>query len=135
MHVYRAIMEAVAYGTEASLRIVKENNMDILEMIAVGGHTNSKLWTQIYSDVTNLPIRKTTNPEATSLGSAILASVAAGKYESITEAADNMVQSGDEVKPNIENYKKYKFFVDHYIKTYESLKDSIFETNKYIKNL
>ena len=69
-------MEAVAYGTEASLRIVKENNMDIFEVIAVGGHTNSKLWTQIYADVTGLPIRKTTNPEATSLGSAILAAVA-----------------------------------------------------------
>ncbi len=131
-HIYRAIMEAVAYGTEASLRIVKENNLDIFEIIAVGGHMNSDLWVQIYSDVTGLPIKKTTNPEATSLGAAILASVAAKKYSSVTEAADNMVQFGDEIKPNMENYKRYKFFVDQYIKTYHSLKDGIRETNKYI---
>ncbi len=131
-HIYRAIMEAVAYGTEASLRIVKENDLDIFEIIAVGGHMNSDLWAQIYSDVTGLPIKKTTNIEATSLGAAILASVAAKKYSSITEAADNMVQFGGEVKPNMENYKRYKFFVDQYIKMYHSLKDDIRETNKYI---
>ena len=134
-HVYRAIMEAVAYGTEASLRIVKENNMDIFEVIAVGGHTNSQLWTHIYSDVTGLPIRKTTNPEATSLGAAILAAVATGKYKSVTEAANNMVQFGEEVKPNMEKHKEYKFFVDQYIKTYKALKDDIRKTNEHIKDL
>ncbi len=134
VHIYRAIMEAVAYGTEASLRIVKENNLDIFEIIAVGGHMNSKLWAQIYSDVTGLPIKKTTNPEATSLGAAILASVASGKYKSVSEAADKMVKFGEEVKPNMENYKKYKFFVEQYIKTYHSLKDEIRKTNEYIKN-
>lgn len=135
IHIYRAIMEAVAYGTEASLKIVKENNMDIFEIIGVGGHMNSKLWTQIYADVTGLPIKKTTNPEATSLGSAILGSVAAGKYSSIIEAADNMVQFGEEVKPNMKNHKKYKFFLDQYILTYHSLKNSIYKTNEYIQNL
>lgn len=134
-HVYRAIMEAVAYGTEASLRIVKENNMDISEVIAVGGHTKSKLWMQIYSDVTGLSIRKTTNPEATSLGAAILAAVATGKYKDVTEAANNMVQLDEEVKPNMENHKEYKFFVEQYIKTYKALKDDIRETNEHIKDL
>jgi ribulose kinase len=134
VHVYRSIMEAVAYGTEASLRIVKDNNMDIFELIAVGGHTNSPLWTQIYADVTGLPIRKTTNPEATSLGAAILAAVASGKYATVTEAADSMVKFGEEVKPDMARHEEYKFFVDQYIKTYEALKDSIRETNEYIKN-
>ena len=68
VHIYRAIMEGIAYGTEASLRIIKENGFKLVEMIGVGGHMNSKIWTQIYADVTGLPIRKTTNPEATSLG-------------------------------------------------------------------
>lgn len=135
VHIYRAIMEAVAYDTEAFLRISKENNLEINEIVAVGGHMNSKLWAQIYADVTGLPIKKTTNPEATSLGSAILASVAAGKYNNIKQAAENMVQFGEEVKPNIENYKKYKFFVDQYIRTYHSLKELIYETNDYIQNL
>ena len=108
--------------------------MDIFEVIAVGGHTNSQLWMQIYSDVTGLPIRKTTNPEATSLGAAILAAVGTGKYKSVTEAANNMVQFGEAIKPNMENHKEYKFFVEQYIKTYKALKDDIRETNEHIKD-
>ena len=135
VHVYKAIMEGIAYGTEASLRIIKENNFDIVEMIGVGGHMNSNLWTQIYADVTGLPIKKTTTPEATALGSAIIGAVSCGTYGGFVEAADNMVIFGDEVKPNMENYKKYKFIVDEYIKTYFALRESQYAVNDYIKNI
>ena len=96
---------------------------------------NSNLWAQIYADVTGLPIKKTTTPEATALGSAIIGAVACGAYKGFIEAADNMVIFGDEVKPNMENYKKYKFMVDEYIKTYYALRESQYSVNDYIKDL
>lgn len=132
-HIYRAIMEAVAYDIASSLKVIQDNDLEIKEMVGVGGHMNSKLWAQIYSDVTGLPIKKTTNPEATSLGSAITAAVAAGKYDTMEEAADNMVQFGEEVKPDMDNHEKYKFFIDQYVKTYQSLKGHIYETNDFLK--
>lgn len=132
VHIYRAIMEAIAFGTEATLRVIKESGFKFDEIIACGGHMKSKLWTQIYADVTGLPIKITTNPEATTLGSAILGGIAAGKFNNVKEAADKMVEFGEKVMPNIENHKKYRFFVDQYIKTYHSLKDNIYETNKFI---
>jgi len=135
VHIYRAIMEGIAYGTEASLRIIKENNFNIVEMIGVGGHMNSKVWAQIYADVIGVPIKKTTNPEATSLGSAIIGAVASGIYKNFVEAADNMVTFGEEVKPNMQNYKKYKFIVDEYIKTYYALRESQYAINEYIKEI
>jgi ribulose kinase len=135
VHIYRAIMEGIAYGTEASLRIIKENGFKLVEMIGVGGHMNSKIWTQIYADVAGLPIRKTTNPEATSLGAAIIAAVASGFYKGFVEAADNMVTFADEVKPNMDNHLKYKVLVDEYIKTYYALRESQYLLDDYIKDL
>ena len=135
VHIYKAIMEGIAFGTEASLRIIKENKFNILEIIGVGGHMKSKVWSQIYADVTGLPINKTTNSEATSLGSAIIASVAAGIYKGFVEAADNMVTFGEEVKPNMSNYKKYSFMVNEYIKTYHALRESQYAINTYIQNI
>jgi ribulose kinase len=135
VHIYRAIMEGVAYDIESSLQIIKENGFDIHEIIGVGGHMNSRLWTQIYADVTGLPIKKTSNPEATCLGSAIIASVAAGKYKDMVEAADNMVKFGEEIKPDLINHEKYKFFVQQYKNTYEALKEDIYRTNDFIKGL
>jgi ribulose kinase len=135
VHIYRAIMEAVAYDIEASLKIIKENNFDIKQIIGVGGHMNSGLWVQIYADVTGLPIKKTANPEATVFGSAIIAGVGANKFNNMIEAADKMVQFGEAVKPDMENHEKYKFFVDQYLRTYKALKGDIYRTNDFIKNL
>jgi ribulose kinase len=134
VHIYRAIMEAVAYGTEVILRVMKKSNFEINEIIACGGTTYSKLWLQIYADVTGLPIKKTTTSEAAALGSAILSAVAAGKYNSITEAADKMVKFKETVVPNMDNHKKYKFFIDHYEGTYSTLKDSAHTRSTRISN-
>jgi FGGY-family pentulose kinase len=134
-HIYRAIMESVAYDVESSLSIIKENNFTINEIIGVGGHMNSELWTHIYADVSGFPIKKTTTPEATCLGSAIIAAVAAGKYNNIVEAADNMVHFGDEIKPDMNNHEKYKFFIQQYKNTYMAVKEDIYKTNDYIRKL
>lgn len=134
-HVYRAIMEAVAYGTEAILRVIRENSIEISEVVACGGTTKSNLWLQIYSDVTGLEIKTTTTPEAAMLGSAILGAVAAKKYESITEAASKMVHYEKTIKPNLDANKKYRYFVDQYIKTYHCLKDSMHEAYTHMQNM
>lgn len=134
-HIYRAIMEGVAYGTEAILRVIKENKFEIKEIVACGGTTKSKLWLQIYSDVTVLPIKTTTTPEAAALGSAILGAVGAGRYNSIVEAASKMVKFKDVINPDMNNHNKYKFFVDQYINTYKSLKNSMYEIDEYVSSL
>jgi len=134
VHIYRAIMEAVAYGTEIILRVMKKSNFEISEIIACGGTTQSKLWLQIYADVTGLPIKKTTTLEAAALGSAILGAVSAGKYNSIAEAADKMVKFKETVVPNMDNHKKYKFFIDQYEGTYSTLKDSAYTMSTHISN-
>ena len=59
IHVDRAIMEGVAYGTEVILRAMKKSNFEINEIIPCGGTTHSKLWLQIYADVTpDCPLRR-----------------------------------------------------------------------------
>ncbi len=132
VHIYRSIMESVSYGTEIILRVMKKNHFEVKEIIACGGTTHSSLWLQIYADVTGLPIKTTTTSEAAALGSAILGAVAAGKYRSIPEAADKMVQCQETVIPNMENHKKYKFFINQYENTYLMLKDSAHAISKHI---
>jgi FGGY-family pentulose kinase len=124
-HVYRAIMEATAYGTEAALRVIKKNKFKINEIIACGGQVKSKLWTRIYADVTGVPIKLTTNPEATTLGSAILGGVASKIFINVQEAANKMVKYKETIMPDMKNHKQYEFYVDNYIKIYNSLKSTM----------
>ncbi|MDK2896697.1 MAG: hypothetical protein PWP04_817 [Candidatus Atribacteria bacterium] len=134
-HIYRAIMEAVAYGTEIILKVMRNNNFAVSEIIACGGTTKSELWPQIYADVTGLPIKKTATAEAAALGSAILGAVAASKYNDVREAANKMVKFKETIFPNGQANKDYGFWVEQYENTYLALKDSAYEINNYVSKV
>ena len=60
-------------------------------MVICGGATNSELWMQIHSDISNLPIIKTKVADAPALGSAMLAGICGGAFSSFEQAVDAMV--------------------------------------------
>jgi ribulokinase len=123
VHLYRAIMEGVCYGTEHIMRYFREAGFIPSEVYACGGATQSVLWMQIQSDVLGMPIYLTEEPNAPLLGDAILAAYGAGVCESIEEAASRMVKIRDKIDPNPENTEAYRFYVDKYIETYPALKE------------
>jgi FGGY-family pentulose kinase len=127
VHVYRAIMEGVAFGTEHIMRHFKEAGFVPDEVYACGGPTQSELWMQIESDVLGIPICLTREPNAPLLGDAVLASYGAGVYNSIEEAALKMVKIKKRIEPDLEKKEMYKYYADKYIATYPLLKDLMHE--------
>ncbi|MFF1252601.1 ribulokinase [Pseudarthrobacter sp. NPDC058329] len=121
-HMFRALLESVCFGTENVLRTMRAHGHEINDVVACGGATNSPTWMQIHADVSGLPIRTTAVPEAVTLGSAILASVGAGLYSSITEATAAMVRSGSVVEPNLRATEDYAPYMDLYVDTYQAMK-------------
>jgi L-ribulokinase len=118
--IYRALIEATAYGTRLIIETFNQNNVPIHELIATGGLPDrNKLLMQIFSDVTGLPIYI---PKATQIGAlgsamhgAVAAGAAAGGYDSIIEAAVNMARLRDEsYHPILENRAIYdKLFAEY----------------------
>ncbi len=131
-HIYRAIMEGVAYGTEHIRRYFRDAGFEASEVYACGGATQSDLWMQIHSDVLGLPIYITEEANAPLLGDAILAAFGAGQYKSIEEAASSMVRIKKKIEPDLKNTDRYSYFVDKYIDTYPALKDMMHDM---IRNL
>ena len=76
----------------------------------------------IHADVTGKAISIPEEQQATVLGCAILATVGAGIYNSIEEAASQMVRIKKVVEPDLSKHDEYRFYVAQYIETYESLK-------------
>ncbi len=123
VHIYRAIMEAVSYGTEHIMRYFREAGFIPEEVYACGGATKSEFWMQMQSDVLGIPINLTEEPNAPLLGDAILAAFGAGVYSSIDEAAKRMVRIKKRIEPVRENTEEYRYFVDKYIETYPPLRE------------
>jgi len=84
--VYRALIEAVAYGANAIINRITENRLDIDEVIACGGLTSSDLVMQLHADITGKPFRISSVKQTCALGAAMFAAVAAGIYDKVEDA-------------------------------------------------
>jgi L-ribulokinase len=93
--VYRALIEATAYGTRMILENFRRNGVPVEEFIAAGGISKKDPMTmQIYADVIGMPVKIAASAQGPALGSAIFASAAAGEaaggYGSVSEAVRAM---------------------------------------------
>ncbi|KAF8289009.1 hypothetical protein TcBrA4_0003130 [Trypanosoma cruzi] len=92
--IFRALVEATAYGSRAIVERFREEGVRIDRVIAVGGIARkSPLVMQVLSDVLNVPIGVCRTDQACALGAAMFAATAAGSYSSI-EMAQKRMSSG-----------------------------------------
>lgn len=126
-HLLRAAYEGTAYGTRHILDTFARSGFNVSEIYACGGGTRSALWLQIHADVCNVPIFLTEVEEASTLGTAICAAVAASAYKTVEEAAQNMVHIREKICPDTGKHDLYNFFYEKYLETYPRLSDLMHE--------
>jgi xylulokinase len=92
-HLYRAILEGVAYELRLHIEGVEAaTGRPITELIVMGGGSRSALWRQIIADVTGKGVRRCGTPEASALGAAILGAAGVGIHPGVREAAETMTR-------------------------------------------
>ncbi len=106
--VYRALLEATAFGTRTIVEAFESSGVPVTELIVAGGLLKNQLLMQIYSDVTRLPLSVIGSDQGPALGSAIHAAVAAGAYPDVRAASAAMgrVERGV-YQPNQDRAKVY----------------------------
>lgn len=125
--VYRALIEATAYGTRIIIEAFEEHGVPVHEIVATGGLPDrNRLLMQIYADVTGREIKVAAAKQTPALGSAMFGAVAAGKvaggYDTIYEASQAMAHLRDEMyAPNPAHkevynqlYAEYKLLHDYF---------------------
>ena len=88
--VYRALLEATAFGTRVIIDAFETAGLPVSELIIAGGLLRNQLLMQIYADVTRRPLSLVASEQAPALGSAIHAAVAAGAYPDVRTASAAM---------------------------------------------
>jgi L-ribulokinase len=118
---YRALIEATAYGTRVIIEAFEANQVPVHEIVATGGLPDrNKLLMQIYADVTGRPIKVARTHQGGALGSAMHGAVAAGRaaggYDSITEAAACMAGlRDDQYEPDLAAKQVYDLLFAEYL--------------------
>lgn len=119
--IYRALIEATAYGTRIIIEAFEDRGVPVKELIAAGGlPEKNKLLMQIYADVTGYEFKIIRSEQGPAVGSAMHAAVAAGAYENIQAAAKKMGALKDEsFKPIPENQAVYDKLYAEYVKLHD----------------
>jgi L-ribulokinase len=120
--IYRALVEATAYGTRLIIEAFRDSGVPVTELIATGGLQKNPLVMQIYADVLRLPIGLLDSDQGPALGSALHAAVAAGAYPDIRAAAAAMGRvTRDAWRPDEADadrydalYAEYRTLVDYF---------------------
>lgn len=119
--IYRALIEATAYGTRLIIETFNQHNVPVYELIATGGLPDrNKLLMQIFADVTGLPIYLPETTQVSAVGSAMHGAVAAGKaaggYDTIVDASAYMTRLRTEhFRPIPENKAVYDRLFAEYV--------------------
>lgn len=102
-HLYRALMEATAYGARHILEVMDDAGGEGRKAYAVGGGTKGGVWPQIISDITGLSQEITEQSVGACYGDAMLIGVAAGLIEPDTDWSPKV----GSVEPNPDNKERY----------------------------
>jgi len=109
-HIYRAIMESLAFECKYFLDTIRSLNPSVKRVVLVGGGTKSRLWMRIKTNVYNLKVLVPTVTDTAPLGAAIIAGVGTGIFKDYHSATSKLIQFRESITPN-----------ENYVKAYEGL--------------
>ena len=121
-HIFRALIEATAFGTRKIIEAFTDKGVPINELIACGGVADrNPLLLQIYADVTGRPIQVAASKQTCALGAALHAAVAAGAYPDIQAAARHLVRPGTQLyHPNSRHKPVYDELYAEYSRMHDA---------------
>ena len=134
-HLYRAIIEGIAYALKEGLEsIEKSQKHKIKSLMISGGGSQSDAICQITSDIFGLPVSRVQTFETTSLGAAIATFVGLGEFENVEQAISKMSRVSKTFYPDEKAQKQYEYLYKKvYVKMFPQLKDIYKDLKKYDK--
>jgi len=122
-HVYRAILEGIAFGFQHHMEVLAERDMRAARARVTNGGARSTLWKQITSDVLGIPLEAVADHPGSSLGAAFVAGMGVGIFREWSEI-ERFVVVDDVVYPDPEAHERYLGLFQLYRDLYQKIKDT-----------
>ena len=120
--IYLGCLEGVVYEMLLNLRGLMETSFSTKRLVAAGGGAKSRLWMQMKAAVLDLPITALKTSDAGTVGSAMMAGIAAGIFADLKDAASHMVEEAETYTPRPEMHAKYMQIYDRYENVYSAVR-------------
>jgi xylulokinase len=118
----RAVVESTAFAIRDVIEAMESLGASVAELRVTGSPGKSPVWNQIKADITNRPIVLPKYENAELLGDACIGLAAIGRYGSIAEAAEDLVEIGKTFDPEPSTRSLYDDLFGVYQGAYQALK-------------
>ena len=122
-HLYRAVLEGVAYAFRQIMEITGDAGRPISEVVFINGGARNPLWRQIFADVLGVTVRWLPNSGGTTLGGAYLAALGCGDVSGFAQI-QSWLEPPVDTRPNPDCNEMYARQYSIYRELYPRLKDS-----------
>lgn len=122
-HMVRAVLEGVAYALRDSLVRIERRGIVPERLLLAGGGAHSAIWRRIIGAVLDKPYAVQQGVGGPAFGAALLASVGAGRFDDVGQAADAMLASPDVFEtPDSELAAAYRAGYERFTRIYPALR-------------
>jgi len=121
-HVYRAVLEGIAYGFYHHLQVLAELGLQATRARVTNGGARSRLWKQVTADVLGLRLEQIARHPGSSLGAAFIGGMGVGAFKDWSEI-ERYIEISAVVEPDMKNHQRYQHLFMLYREIYEALKE------------
>ncbi|HUX19941.1 MAG TPA: FGGY-family carbohydrate kinase [Spirochaetia bacterium] len=122
-HVYRAILEGVAYGIRHNLEAMSASGTSPKRLYSVGGGTKNREWMQIVSDVIGRP-QLVRQSSGAAFGDAFLAGLGCGALPG-AESLSGWLTAGEVIEPSASTASLYGRYYESFRALYRQTAETI----------
>jgi len=121
-HVYRAVLEGIAYGFYHHLLVLAELGQEATKARVTNGGARSRLWRQITADVLGLKLEQIARHSGSSLEAAFVAGMGIGVFHDWGEI-ERYINISAVTEPDLGRDGRYQQLFGLYREIYQALKD------------
>jgi xylulokinase len=121
-HLYKSALEGVGFGIAQLLDIMKEHQLPLKKIMAVGGGAKNLPWLQIIADITGETLNCSSVTMGAAFGDALMAALAVGRFQSFADF-DEVIKPGRITRPNMKTHLSYQPYRKIFDQLYLATKD------------
>ena len=114
----RSVLEGVTYSINESIEIMKNQDVDIKEIVSIGGGAKNEEWLQIQADIFNAPIMTRTEEQGPAYGAAMLAAMGENWFDTFQDISQSWINYHEKVTPDSKNNESYQKLFNIYKQIY-----------------
>ena len=117
-----SVLEGVAFAIRDSFEVARSLGLEIPRSKFCGGGSRSPLWRRIFANVLGIPLEMVKTEQGPGYGGAMLAMVGCGRFGSVAEASDALVEVASVTEPEPELTALYEERYQQFRKIYPAVK-------------